>query len=370
MGFVDRLRMNGIFGNSMQPPDLDMGSDMSGLLRTIIPFIRKKEMDDYNQKNNQFPAPRPMLDDVARGVVNQPNQPTNRVNTGFMVDGMTPFEHASLQQRKREFEGKNTLGRDTLEFKKSDAAEDNQLGRDKLDVTQNKNTLDAENKAKRTAIYDFKAKNPGMKFIAVKGGNYMFADPITGDMHDSGIPSGTMTREDEIELQGQQRVNAIKQTGKNQLANIAANVAGRKDIAQGKQVSDFANIAERGRQSRLTADAKGEKDELPTQARVRQLNAARELINTRPELAPFIKFDQDGAFSLISPGTGFMGKATGPTKDQFEEIKKKIYGETPTYKTEDKIPAKNVSEDKPPTAPKGWKYVKKPGGGWTAVEDK
>lgn len=322
--------MNGIFNNSLRAPDLEMGSDVDGILSRILPFIQQQKNDEFNEKNNQFPV-RPRLEEISQSVV---NQPVNRTNPNFLIDGMTPFEHGSLQQRKREFESKNQLGRDTLDVNKGDKETDNQLNKEKLEVTKDKNQLDAENKAKRTAVYEFKAKNPGMKFIPVKGGNYMFSDPITGDMHDTGIPSGTMTQEEEINLRGDNREEQIKLQGKNQLANIGANIIGRKEIAGINNKGNLDEIAARGKEARETKNINFTKTELPTQTRVKQVNTARQLINTNPELAPFIKFDADGNFSIVQPGKTFSGNPTGPSTEQFKKITESIYGTTPSYFTE------------------------------------
>ena len=87
--------------------------------------------------------------------------------------------------------------------------------------------------------------------------------------------------------------------------------------------------------------------ELPTQTRVRQSNAVNQLVNTRPDLAKLIKSNPDGSFEVEPPSVGFFGPK-GPTKQQFDEINKIIFGSPEVKKPV--IPEKKpvVSEDKKP----------------------
>lgn len=244
----------------------------------------------------------------------------------------------------------------------------------------------------RADIYDFKAKNPDMKIVMPAGGNIQAINPQTGEIHDLGIPTGSLTETDKINLQQENKLKDIKATGEQNRQTENVRQTGREGIAEtrGWSIFNIPDSANPGQTKAVKINAiTGEvqdvkqggtnvpgaakpsstggtnKPEMPTQTRVRQFNAARQLINSRPELAQFIKLGTPGAndFTVTPPSTSknyFTGKASGPTPQQFKEINDAIYGAV--------APSHNTTNTAPP-APKGWKYVPKPGGGWTAIPD-
>jgi len=177
----------------------------------------------------------------------------------------------------------------------------------------------SENRAK---VYEFKAHHPGAKFD-FSGPTVKVMDPINGTVEDTGIDTGHMSKLDQMNLaqdftrenigsRGAEAVNleGVKQTGRENLEGI-------------KQPN---RLAVKGTPS---GNMNGGKPESPSQTRVRQFNAARELYNTDPELRQFIKVGSPGSsdFTVTAPSEGFFGHR-GPTKEQYQKIQDSIYGNT------------------------------------------
>lgn len=218
----------------------------------------------------------------------------------------------------------------------------------------------AQIKQQRADVYEYKAKNPDMKLVMTKGGNVMAMDPRDGSLHDTGIPTGSLSDADKLALTYESQ--SALQTQKGTQAS---------DLEKQREADREKLAGVKGEQARKTqAEKPGvtgiNKPETPTQTRVRQFNAARELYNTRPELRPFIRLGSPGSndFTITPPGKGFFGGPTGPNANQYKEMQDKIYGGTTMTPT----PAHGGTTTAP-KAPAGWKYVPKPGGGWTAVQD-
>jgi hypothetical protein len=211
-----------------------------------------------------------------------------------------------------------------LALKQADIQRKQDYGEQNLDIKRGSQDIQQQ----RTDILDFKAKNPGLKVLAPKGGNYQFYDPIKGITHDTGVKTGSLSREDELNLTGQQRMEQIgargdiqkditAERGKQGLANIAARTAGQKDIR------DTAPV----------------KPMLPTQERVQQNIRARQLINSNPDLAKFVTIDPaTGSFTVTPPSQGMFG-SSGPSPEDYQKIQDAIYGidQSGTNKTTSKI---------------------------------
>lgn len=265
---------------------------------------------------------------------------------------------------------------DELRQQAQDAKEKNDLR--KADIAE-----------KRASIYEFKAKNPQMKLIIPKGGNIIAMNPITGEQHDTGIDSGSMNEMDKLNLTQEGAMAKIEGTGEQARKTEEVKQAGRESIAETRgwkiyNVPDGQGGQKAVKINEVSGEVKdlsepvgavttagvggGTKAELPTQTRVRQYNAARELYNTRPDLRPFLKFGSPGTndFQVAPPGKNFFGNPSGPTPEQYKTLQDTIYGKSemmPSHKQG------GTTQPTAPTAPKGWKYVPKPGGGWTAVPD-
>lgn len=288
--FVDKLRMRNIYPSAgLGPPDMD--SAFNNTFDKMMPYLQQNQVNDYNERNNHLqPAPKPMLQNIASNVAQQPKN--------VIFNDMSPYQKGTLEFKNRELAEKTSLGRDKL-------ATSDENADDKLAVSQ-----------QRANIYEFKAKNPSLKFEISKGGNFVAMNPLTGETHDTGVSSGTMSDAEKQQIIGEQHMAEIGQRGENAnntqklrneggLAQIAARVQGEKDVNAAKPTHG----------------------ELPTQTRVRQNNAARELANTRPELAKFITTNIDGSISITPPNpSAWFDGNKGPTPEQHAEINRIVFG--------------------------------------------
>lgn len=239
--------------------------------------------------------------------------------------------------------------------------------REKAQQAKDKNdTRNAEIRQQRADIYAFKATHPNWKIMMPKGGNIIAINPQTGESQDTGIPTGSMTDLDRINLQGEQRLDQIAATGEQTRETEGVRQAGRE-----------AAIRARGEETRKTREtvpggSAAGKPLLPTQVKVDQYNKARQLMNSRPDLAKYIQVTGTNEFTIAKPGTNFWGKPSGPTPNEYSEIINAIYGTIPQGQGKGgrgSMAGPGPGVKTPPAAPKGWKYVAKPGGGWTAVKD-
>lgn len=190
------------------------------------------------------------------------------------------------------------------------------------DAKNNNDQKKLEISESRAKVYEFKAHNPGAKFDFT-GPTVKVADPISGKVTDTGIDTGHMSKLDQMNLaqdftrenigtRGEESANleTIKQTGRTNLERTKeANREILKRIPGGNSA--------------------GGKPESPSQTRVRQFNAARELFNTDSELRQFIKIGSPGSsdFTVTAPSDGLFGHR-GPTKEQYQKIQNSIYGNT------------------------------------------
>lgn len=157
---------------------------------------------------------------------------------------------------------------------------------------------------------------------------------------------------DQIDARGDNTMEQINARGDNSIEQINR----RGDIQSGLQDKKgnqaLAQIGARitGQKDLVGLRAEN-KPELPSQTKTRQENTVRELINTRPELSKFIKMENDGSFSIVpSGGKDFWGNATGPTKDQFDEVNRLIYGSKPAVKLGGTTSSSTTPTSKTPTS--------------------
>lgn len=200
----------------------------------------------------------------------------------------------------------------------------NQLKQEAENHRQQKNDVDAQIKQHRAQVYEFKALHPGLKFD-FRGPSVLAADPISGQVHDTGIPTGSMSELDKLNLSQDFRMEQIGEAGNQARRTEEVKQTGRETLENKKQTGREV-ITDKKISAKTGA---GGKPESPTQTRVRQFNIARELYNTRPDLRPFIKLGNPGAndFTVQPPVEGFFGHR-GPSQALYEEAKNKIYGDS------------------------------------------
>lgn len=310
MGFMDSLRMNNIFrpegggGNLLGPPDFSGGQMNTGDIIGQIMSAREdaKRLDenrqyrlmnfqnDMNRRNKTMDEKHRM--DLLRG--------SGGSSTGFMNTAvafpdddrrnsmrMTDYQRGMLENDK----AKNAIAERTLSMRDQNQDADRMIRQQRADTYSNMHDLsDAEkleivNRARRG---DIEARGMIEAGLLDKRNNAAMDRQNDQQMFQSGMAGVT----------GQQR-----------LAEIAARVAGDKELAGYKSGLTTAN---------------------PNFDKTSNWNKAQELINTNPELAPFITLGQGGQFTIAPPGgTNFWGSQVGPTQQQYDSIKNSIYGATP-----------------------------------------
>ena len=318
--------MNGIFGDSggnseeLGPPNFNGGMDMMGMLKSILPLIQANKQDDRayeerlhtrnrNEQLNQMPR-QGMLNNIGNDVTNPPKN--NNVMLPPTYNGMSAYENEKVKLADRELNQKRFLGEEGLDVKREGLQNTRGIAEGKLDLAKDLGQQKVDISKQRADIYKFKAEHPNVQIIRTKGGNIQIYDPATRNTHDTGIDSGTLSDQDEIELRGQVTRENADNANQNSLGQIAARIKGQKEIV------DKNNAAAQERQ------------------------------NTKP-------YTYEG---------GFIRNPKDTTTDYNPErtlppAKNKVLPTTILNK-----------EATAPLAPKGWKYVPKAGGGWTAVEDK
>lgn len=202
--------------------------------------------------------------------------------------------------------------------------------RQKAQEAKDKNdTINAQIRQQRADAYELKARNPNMKFD-FSGPTVLMANPATGQVTDTKIPTGSMSDVDKMTLAQEQALEKITATGEQ-----------ARQTEDVRQTNRMETIGARGEQARTTkstpSGATGSKGELPTQTRVRQFNAAREILNSRPDLRQFIQIGNPGSqdFTITPPNPSAWTQAgRGPTQQQYEEIQRLIYGDNQSNKTQ------------------------------------
>jgi hypothetical protein len=204
-----------------------------------------------------------------------------------------------------------------------------------------------DNANARTEVYRYKSLHPGLKFNYT-GPTVTYADPITGKVMDTGVKTGRLSDQDKIDLNQEYGIERIRETGDQSRQTEETRQTGREAIAEtrGWKMGVDQETGKSILYNEITGETKpvaagknvapfpkagsgsGFKPEAPTQTRVRQFNAARELYNTRPDLRPFIKLGNPGAndFNITPSNDSKWFGHTGPTAAQAKEIEDAIYG--------------------------------------------
>lgn len=340
--FLGNLRMNNIFGGGRPSgmPDMNSGDDMnpSDVVGAIMRLRQQQDMDAENRSyrvanfQNNMNRRNANLDKIQsqpdistmNTVVQYPDEAAKllkaRMTTPKNDGAMTEYQKAQIALAGRRLDVTDQNADDKLEIQKQDSA----------------------TRQARAKVYEFKAKNPGMKIEVSKGGNFIGINPVTGETIDTGVSTGTMSEADKQEMiqsgkesivgmQGDQKMDQINRTGEQRIDEIGKRIEGQKTVAGMRTAPESA-----------------------TQDRVKIGNAARQIMNTNPELAPFISFDGAGNPIITPPSTnsGFFG-SSGPTADQYKALTGLLYG------TATPPPAAPTKPEALPTPPSKYKVTVK-----------
>lgn len=124
----------------------------------------------------------------------------------------------------------------------------------KISNTDNINQQKLGISQQRADVYEFKAKNPGIKIVAPKGGSIQAINSATGELIKDFGPSGTLSDEDRINLE---------QTGKETLAdrnNTARETLSEINARHAQELSDHkASLNTGTTKTETVTDATGNK---------------------------------------------------------------------------------------------------------------
>ncbi len=243
MDFLSSLRLRSLFGGTPQPtPYQNVNFDTSGGDETPYNVDdRMKQLytpetqatDAYNalvQNKPEYERPsflRTIAASLSAFGAGGPKAGDdvmnwhNDQNLNDWKNSLAPAQHAADLERQNNV-NERTLAHQTV----SDEL------RNRADIAKDKQATKAnEIREHRAAIYEFKALHPTMKIIMPKGGNVTAVDPTTGESHDLGIPTGSLSETDKLNLtqehkleqieaqtQGQKDVEGVRQGGRTELA--------------------------------------------------------------------------------------------------------------------------------------------------------
>ncbi len=212
---------------------------------------------------------------------------------------------------------------------------------------ERKNDVDAKIKQQRADVYSLKANQGNMKFD-FSGPTVKVADPRTGKVSDTGIPTGHFSDAEKMSLgqenemaridrrtEGAMAVEDVRQGGRSALGyevfqrNNPDGTVSTFRINKDTGAVEPVNVPGGGTITKPgTVSGAESRPPLPTQVRVDQFVKARQLFNTRPDLRPFIKLNpQNNTFEIQqSKKAGTFTGASGPNPEQMREITETIYG--------------------------------------------
>lgn len=296
---MDSLRANNIFrpegggGNLLGPPDFSGGGINAGDIIGQIMSAREdaKRLDENRQYRmmqfqNDMNRRNKMIDqkEADRRAMFPQNTAVRWPDEERGSARMTDYQAAQVANDK----AKLALQRELAGQKDQNVDADRAIRQQRADTYSTMHDLsDAEkleivNRARRG---DIEARGMIEAGLLDKRNNAAMDRQNDQQMFQSGMAG----------VQGQQR-----------LAEIAARVAGEKEVA--------------GYKSGLPGNTN------PNFERTGDWNNAQKIINSRPDLAPFVTLGAGGQFNITAPGTNFWGSSTGPTKDQYDELNSLIYG--------------------------------------------
>lgn len=280
---------------------------------------------------NRYAAPFTTNNLISTGI----NGANTSMDTVAAPSEISPLDKAKLMQGQEKINSTSDKNKNDLQFKEDKQNQDNLV------------------RTNRAAVYKFKAENPGMKFD-YSGPNIIVSDPISGKSHDTGIPTGHLSDADKINLNSTDRLNEIGQRATEQRDTNTRN-------NNEHSANDINAITVRGNETRKTNEAKPTNNSA-TQQRIGYANKARELANSNPAYAPFIKMNGN-EFSITPPSEGLFG-SSGPDADTYHKINEAIYGsdssnptkkdnknKTKTYKPGDDPAGLNIAPNDPSLHP-------------------
>jgi hypothetical protein len=311
-----------------------------------------------SERFNQMIGQQPRMEDYKPSVLRRIGSALTAFGPGGMEAGME-FLHRPFTEKMTDWRAGIGPAQQAANLERQSNINERQLAYQTIS-TQLRAEADAERakhnernaaiRQQRADVYEFKARNPNMRFD-FSGPTVKIADPLSGQVSDTGIATGSLSDADKLMLQQEQAMERIGETGRQQRMTEGIRQTGREEL-QGMRGWTIGTIPDPnnpnqsigvriheptgevqpiqfggqqvGPVTRPTSGARGA--ESPAQLKVRQFNAARQLSSTRPDLAKFIRIGSGNNFTIIQPG-----RFSGPTPEQFAEITEAIFqGGSPT----------------------------------------
>jgi len=317
-------------------PDYDVNARMREMYQPTTDATNRFEdlINQYPQRENPSWLRRigSMVVDYTKGSKEGQalyNEPFDRKQEDWK-NKIGPAQQSANLERQENVNSR-TLAYQTISAELRDRA---QLAKERKDEVQ------AKIQQQRADLYEFKARHPGWKIIPTKGGNVHAIDPITNQVHDLDIPTGSLTKTDELNVIQEYKLETIEATGKQ-----------ARQTEDKRQTGRMAVVKERGTQARDTkatpSSSTTGKPETAANKKVREYLLARELFNSNPKLRDFIHLDNSGpnSFTLDFPKTNKITGDSGPTREQYNKIQDYIYGEMPSVSLNLKPGTIRVSKD-------------------------
>lgn len=270
-------------------------------------------------------------------------------------DAMLDWKNkASVAQQAANLERYNNANERQMAFQTATT----RLNERKLAEKTKNDEANTEIRRQRANVYEFKSRHPDHKIITPGDGHVYAINPDTNEKVDLGID--VLSQQDKYEIQQRNALERIGAQGAESRKTEETRQENRLELEENRQTGRM--------------DLQGKKNEgkvgfqnkpmLPTQERVKNYNKAMEIRNRDANLGKYVKLGPGATdFEVVQPGSGgFFSDA--PTQQQYDEIVNRIYG--------NQVDMRGIGGQptNAPKAPAGWKYVPKPGGGWTAVEDR
>ena len=398
-----QLRMSPMSNNTpMQEIDQGMFDPIARMNELYKP--ESAASDKYNQLINSVPEREKlgfwrgiasMLTDYKYGPqagMNVANQPYNQKMEAWKAQVDPAYQAATLERQS------NANNRQLAQ-----AQVQSELGFRKQTETERKNRADEKIKQDRIDVYRLKATMPNYEFD-FSGPTVMIKNPHTGEVKDSGIPTGSLSDADKLALQQQNAMEQIDRRGQIQSGLETQRQTGRENIAETRGWTAF-NTADGTPMllNQITGETKpvqgvngpinrpgtqpNARNLLPNQVRDERYNRANELVTMYPEYAPYIRLgsSDSGDFQIADATTDTGGgllssfKKKGPTPEQRKLIMDYIYGRSDTLPAppQTQTPTGNVNTNTQPIqrGPDGrpvspnpnFIYIPNGQGGWRAV---
>jgi hypothetical protein len=289
--FVDKLRLDNLYPTV----PINTGDDplFGQFLSQIAPLMNRNRIEQIgNVQPRQIQQP--PITGAPQNVVlgDQGAGPEIAKRMLGVGESITPYQKGQL-----------ALGKEELEFNKKKTEQTNELNQQKLADTQRK-----------TDIADFKAKNPGVKILAPKGGRIQAINSATGQVIRDFGDTGTLSDEDRINLEQSGAIAQIGARGANEQALETTRQKGRESLEEmnARHAMERAELS-----SNTQKEIATNKPLPPSQEKIAKTSRAQTAKNTHPEWAKYITMTPGGGFFVTGPS---MGGLRGPTPEIYKAI--------------------------------------------------